>query len=229
MLTTDVFGTALKDYLIGNEKANLILRNSYGNPEKMPVSVFFREECDLTPLERLAVESCHGRVLDIGAGVGAISRIAQTKYDLVALERSSDACEVGKLLGVKQVVQGDIWEYGSTTFDTLLLLMNGIGIVEKLNKLTLFLLHLKKLLNTEGQILLDSSDLTYLYPKIKSFPRLGEISYQYEYKGQLGPWFNWLYIDKENLRKHALEAGFNTRILLDTEEDQYLAQLTLSN
>ena len=224
----DVFGHALKDYLIGNENAELILHNSYGDPEKMPVAVFFRENEDLTPLERLALDQCRGTTLDIGAGTGAIALIAQEKLDVTALELSEDACEIGELLGVRKVIQGDIWKYKSSSFDTLLLLMNGIGIVGKLKKLTPFFEHLKTILNPGGQIILDSSDLTYLHPGFKSNPQLGEIAYQSEYEGAKGPWFSWLYVGKEALAKHASNAGFSTEILLETEDDQYLARLTRS-
>ncbi|MEM6524793.1 MAG: SAM-dependent methyltransferase [Bacteroidota bacterium] len=226
MLTTDVFGTALKDYLIGNEEAYLVLHNSYGDPEKMPVAVFFREEEDLTDLEKLALSSCLGKTLDIGAGAGAISLIAQNNLDITAIEVSADACEVAELLGVKDIIQGDIWSYDDIKYDTLLLLMNGIGIVGKFNKLIPFLSHLKHLLNDGGQILFDSSDLSYLHPGFKSDPKLGEISYQYEYDGLKGNWFNWLYVDQSRLIESASKVGFTTDILHVNKEDQFLARLT---
>ncbi|MEM7109749.1 MAG: class I SAM-dependent methyltransferase [Bacteroidota bacterium] len=226
MSATDVFGTALKEYLIGNEDAHLTLHNSYGDPEEMPVAVFFREEEDLTDLEKLALASCKGKTLDVGAGTGAISLIAQNYLDITALEVSADACEVAALLGVQQIVQGDIWSYNDMRYDTLLLLMNGIGIVEKFNRLLPFLSHLRRLLKDGGQILLDSSDLTYLHPDFSSNPKLGEVSYQYEYDGLKGNWFNWLYVDPNTLRETASKVGFTTDILLVNEEDQFLARLT---
>lgn len=226
MSATDVFGTALKEYLIGNEDAHLTLHNSYGDPEEMPVAVFFREEEDLTDLEKLALASCKGKTLDVGAGTGAISLIAQNYLDITALEVSADACEVAALLGVQQIVQGDIWSYNDMRYDTLLLLMNGIGIVEKFNRLLPFLSHLRRLLKDGGQILLDSSDLTYLHPDFRSNPKLGEISYQYEYDGLKGNWFTWLYVDPNTLRETASKVGFTTDILLVNEEDQFLARLT---
>ena len=94
MASIDVFGHALDDYLIGNTDAELILHNSNGEPELMPVEVFFREEEDLTPLEKAALMLCTGKVLDIGAGTGTISLIAQENFDITALEVSTDACEI---------------------------------------------------------------------------------------------------------------------------------------
>ncbi len=222
----DVFGHALHDYLIGNTDAEIILHNTYGDPEQMPVAVFFREKQDLTSLEKKAVALCSGTVLDIGAGIGAISLILQENLPVTALEVSADACEIGKQLGVLHVINGDIWKFQGQTFDTLLMLMNGIGIVRKLRKLRPFLEHLRTLLNPGGQIILDSSDLTYLHTAVRENPELGEIGYQYEYKGNKGPWFNWLYIDENTLKSMAQDLGFKVRIPYRSHDDHYLAVLT---
>ena len=227
MADFDVFGHALNDYLIGNDDTELILHNSYGDPEYLPVSIFFREIEDLTQLEMTAINLCQGEILDIGAGVGAITIIAQEHFNITGLERSKDACEIATQLGVKNMVNEDIWSFGGQRYDTLLMLMNGIGIVGKFKSLKPFLNHLSTLLKPEGQIILDSSDLSYLFPAFETNPELGEISFQYEYKGNKGDWFEWLFIDQDTLTKCASEVGFDTEIMMQNEDDQYLARLTL--
>lgn len=214
------------DYLLGNDEVYLTLHNSYGLPEKMPVALFFREEGDLTPLEHHALKLCKGTVLDIGAGVGAISLILQETRDVTAIDISADACEIARLRGVKKVIQGNIIDCKEGRYDTLLMLMNGIGLVEEVRGLTGFLKHLKSLLSDDGQVVLDSSDLSYLYKELKSDNTLGEIRYQYEYKKKKDPWFNWLYVDQVTLGDHAKAAGFNMRIAHEDNMDQYLAVLT---
>ena len=191
----------------------------------MPVSVFFREEEDLTPLEKRALNCCKGTVLDIGAGVGAITRILQQNHYAVALELSEDACRIAHLLGVKNIVHGDIRTYSEGRFDTLFMLMNGIGLAGKVSELEGFFNLLKKRINPGGRIVLDSSDLSYLYAELESNSSLGEISYQYEYQGRKSPWFNWLYVDQLTLQKYARRAGFETQIIYEDENDQYLAIL----
>ncbi len=226
MSAFDVFGHALNDYLIGNDDTELILHNSYGDLEHMPVSVFFREPEDFTELERLAIDQCQGRTLDIGAGTGAITVVIQEKLDVAALELSRDACDIAGHLGVKDVINENIWKFSGQSFDTLFMIMNGLGIAGKLRYLEPFLIHLRTLLRPGGQILLDSSDLTYMHPDFKSAPELGEISYQYEYKGQKDPWFNWLYVGEKVLNQYALKAGLKMEILYRSNDDQYLARLT---
>ncbi|SKB32954.1 class I SAM-dependent methyltransferase [Daejeonella lutea] len=225
----DVFGNALFDYLKNDKPGKLWLHNNYGSPEDMPIEVFFRTEEDLSDLEVYALTSCKGRVLDIGAGVGAHSLILQASgFEVTALEISALACEIMKMRGVKSIINEDIFS-SQRSYDTLLLLMNGLGICGDIDGLNKLLPHLKKMLNKDGQIILDSSDISYLY-NTSNFPiqqYFGEISYQYEYNSIKGEWFKWLYIDFDRLKSISHSHGFLCEHLLEDDMDQYLARLTI--
>lgn len=226
---TDVLGTALYDYYTRTFKGKLWIHNKYGPKEEMPVSIFFRKPKDLPDLELVALQSCKGKVLDIGAGAGSHALFLQKEgLDVTALDISPKAAEVMKLRGVKSIVEKDVFQFEESTFDTLLLLMNGIGLTGKIERLKAFFQHAKRLLKTGGQILFDSSDVAYLYngnlPKNETY--YGEIMYQYEYKKQKTDWFTWLYIDKKLLTSIAKEEGWQTEILYEDEFDQYLVRLS---
>ena len=224
----DIFGQALLDYDQGDLDSKLWLHNDYGPPEEMPVDVFFRTETEMPEMEVLALSLCEGRILDIGAGVGSHALILQDKgFDVTALEISGTACQIMKTRGVFKVVNADILQFSGDTFDTLLLLMNGIGLTGDLRGLSEFLDHAKTLLNPGGALIFDSSDILYLYediplPKDKYY---GEIAYRYEYRAQSGDWFRWLYVDAELLRKIASEAGWQMELLLEDAMDQFLVRL----
>src|SRR3989339_513951 len=100
------------------------------------------------------------------------------------LEISAKACEIMKHRGVKKVVNEDILKYDSEKYDTILLLMNGIGLCEDITGLQYFLDYIKNLLLPAGQLIFDSSDIAYLYKpdEFISSNYYGEISYQYEYQ-----------------------------------------------
>lgn len=226
----DVFGDALKDYYKGNFNHTLWLHNSYGSPEEMPVDVFFRVEGELPDLERTALALCNGKTLDIGAGAGSHAlMLQQSGTDVTALEISPGATEVMKLRGVKKAINTDIWKYEEEKYDTLLLMMNGIGLVQTINGLKRFLRHAARLVNPGGQLLLDSSDIAYLYENGNPpFPKdryYGEIRYQYEYKGVTGDWFGWLYADQETLFNVAVHEGWLMQVIYENDDDQYLARL----
>jgi SAM-dependent methyltransferase len=226
----DVFGQALTDQFTKGKADTLNLYTSLGDLEEMPLDLFFRSEEEMPELERFAIELCKGKVLDIGAGVGShVLALQQQNFDVTALDISPAACAIMRQRGVQQILCGDVTTLTLEKFDTLLLLMNGIGVFGKLNSFSTFLSRAKTLLHEGGQLLFDSSDISYAYEETP-FPTtyyFGEVSYQYEYKGVKGNWFDWLFIDQATLISTAYEAGWNCEVLYVDENDQYLARLFL--
>jgi len=160
----DVLGEALYDYYSKSRRAKLWIHNKYGPKEEMPVAIYFRSGPKLLELERIALDNCTGKVLDIGAGAGSHALLLQKKgVDVTALEVSPKAVAVMRLRGVASVIEKDIFSFKEKGFDTVLLLMNGIGLVGNIAGLKAFLQHAKELLNPGGQLLFDSSDVAYLY------------------------------------------------------------------
>ncbi|MCE7993570.1 MAG: class I SAM-dependent methyltransferase [Roseivirga sp.] len=223
----DVYGKALTDFGNGDENASLILHNSYGEPEEMPLWYFFREYDEMPELERMALSICEGKVLDIGAGTGSHSLVLQHfGYDVTAIDTSALAATLMRKSNVKQVVEADFF-YFSGQFDTLLSLMNGIGIIGTLNRFETFLNQCKKLLKPGGQLIFDSSDVKYLYEEgeLPQSTYYGEVRFQYEYKGVKGDWFDWVYIDQDKLSKLADQLGWYVYFLHSDEHDQYLVRM----
>lgn len=229
---SDVQGKALLDYFLGKEEVPLVLHTSYGEPEEMPTEVFFREEEDFSKLERFALRHCKGKVLDIGAGAGSFSLELQEKgLSVTALEISPYCCRIMQQRGVKEVEEADFWQYDKGKYDTLLLMMNGIGLAGEVAVLSGFLLRMKSLLAPGGQIICDSSDISYLYAGSKkpADRYFGEIRYCYEYEGEKGDWFGWLYADPALLSEMCKAVGMNMTILYKNRKDQFLARITVGN
>lgn len=228
----DVQGKALLDYYLGKEKVRLKLHTSYGPPENMPVEVFFREKEDYSKLEKLALRQCRGKVLDIGAGAGSFALELQKQgMEVCAMEVSALSCRIMEQRGVNWVVQQDVWQYGEEKFDTLLLMMNGLGLAASLDQLPVLMQKLKGMLLPGGQIICDSSDITYLYlgalkPENRYF---GEIDYCYEYEGVQGEKFSWLYVDEHTLNISLAPLALKVEILYRNRNDQYLARITATD
>lgn len=224
----DIFGIALADFYKNGEASTLWLNNSYDEPEEMPIDIFFRGKDEMPELELRALQLCKGRVLDVGAGVGSHALLLQEMgINVTAIDISPDAVEIMKHRGVKKPF---VQNFFLTTeqYDTLLFLMNGIGLTGTLPGFVDFLQQAKSLINEGGQLLFDSSDISYLYeesPKPEN-AYFGEVSYCYTYKQKKGDWFNWLYLDQRTLSTIATENGWHCEIIFDDGEDQYLARLT---
>ncbi|RZK39928.1 MAG: class I SAM-dependent methyltransferase [Pedobacter sp.] len=226
----DIYGLALSDYYGGNENNILWLYNSYAEPEEMPVDIFFRSEDDMPELEHHALSACRGKILDVGAGAGSHSIALQKRgLDVTAIDISKIAVDIMRKRGVKNALEQDIFAL-EEKYDTLFFMMNGIGLTGTLAGFNAFLDQAERLLNPSGQLLFDSSDISYLYEDLPKPENnyFGEVSYCYEYKQQKGKWFNWLYIDQQMLRSIATTKGWNCEIIFDDGEDQFLARLTKS-
>jgi SAM-dependent methyltransferase len=227
----DVFGKALTDFYTKGKADILRLHNSYSSPEEMPVDIFFRNEDDMPPLEHYALERCYGDILDVGAGVGSHALILQElDHKVTAIDISPNAVKIMQQRGVKKALQQDVFTI-TEKFDTLLFLMNGIGLTGTLQGFDEFLKQAKNFINPGGQLLFDSSDISYLYEDLEKPANqyFGEISYCYEYKRQKGTWFNWLYLDQGTLAHIAHQNGWDCEVIFEDGEDQYLARLKLAN
>ncbi len=231
----DIQGLALRDYYQGDLRAELLVESNCAWPERMPVSIFFRNYSQLPELERYALSLCKGTVLDIGAGAGSHSLILQEKGFIVyAVDISPYSAEVMRERGLKNVYCMEIKVFNAPPFDTIIILMNGIGLAGDLSGLDFFLKNIKRLLKPDGQLLFDSTDLNYLRKEpdtavnqvLKTGKNYGKVIYQYEYKGIRGFPFNWLYVDQITLRKYCRRNGWDCQVIYE-EDFQYLARLTL--
>lgn len=226
----DVYGQALMHfYKKGFLDSPLYLHNSYGDQEEMPVEVFFRSEEEFPELEFIALSLCDGKVLDVGAGVGTHSLYLQKQgFQVSAVEVSKLACEIMHSRGVKHIIQEDFYALKDQKYDTLLFLMNGIGLAATLDNFRNLLRHAKSLLSPQGQLLFDSSNISYLYEEYaveRPSYYFGEITYQYEYNNSKGHPFKWLYIDQETLIRIAHEESWVVQVLFEDENDQYLVRM----
>ncbi len=229
-MQADPYGEALLDILHQSATAEpLYLHTSYGDTDEMPVDVFFRDEDDFSELEHIALALCDGRVMDVGAGAGAHTLYLQNKgFAVTGLEISPTVASILLQRGVDDVIQGDFFEHEDSKYDTLLFLMNGIGLAGNIAGFRRLLQHSKTLLSERGQLLFDTSDISYLYEEFdieKPDHYFGEIRYQYEYRNKKGSEFPWLYLDQEKLVEIANEEGWVVQILFEDENDQYLVRM----
>lgn len=224
----DIPGRAIADFHFNTTPKKLWVHDEHGPKVEMPVITYFRTKGNLPVLEEIALAECRGTVLDVGAGAGSHALILQEKnIDVTALEISPLAVSVMKDRGVMQIVNQDIFAYSDKTFDTILLLMNGIGLAGTVDGLRKLLHHFSTLLKPGGQLIFDSSDVAYLYEQgiPQNGPYYGEVVCCYEYKSKKTDWFSWLYVDQQTLTRIAAEEGWRCTLLFEDGDDQYLVRL----
>ncbi len=231
----DILGKALVDYHHGNYSEDIKTYSSLDEEDVIPLPYLFRDFDEMPKLEQKALELAHGKVLDIGCGAGNHTLYLQAKgHEVIGLDNSNGAISVCRERGIKSTVNTSILSYGKGRFDTLLLLMNGIGLAGSLTNLGAFLRHLASLLLPNGQILLDSSDIIYMFDQdedggywIPDNGRYyGEVTFTMEYKGEKSEPFDWLYVDFNTLQNACLDNELDCELVFSGEHFDYLAKVT---
>jgi len=228
----DLFGKALLDYQNGNYTEDLITSTSISDEDELPLPYLFRSYKEMPKLEQKALQLAKGKVLDVGCGSGSHSLFLQSKgIDVKAIDISKGAIEVTKLRGVLNSELKDVLDE-TDTFDTILLLMNGTGIFQELSQVSKYLKHLKSLLKPQGQILIDSSDITYMYEdddggvwQNMNSDYYGELDYFLSYKSEDETPMKWLYLDFNTLLTACKAVGLQCDLVIEGEHYDYLARL----
>lgn len=230
----DLMGQAILDFYQEQNADDLLTETSISEVDELPVEYFFRTYREMNLMEQKALDLSSGKVLDIGAGAGSHSLYLQDEKELevLALDNSPKSIEVCQLRGVKNTIISDILNFESKTFDTILLLMNGTGIFESLERIDGYLKKLHSLLNDNGQILIDSTDILYMYDRdddggvmVPADHYYGEVDYFIHYKLDTEKPIKWLYLDYETFTRAAVNNEFKIEKMLQ-EEDSFLARLT---
>tara|TARA_R110002050_G_scaffold12587_2_gene41319 strand:- start:525 stop:1238 length:714 start_codon:yes stop_codon:yes gene_type:complete len=234
-LKEDILGTALLDYQQGNYSEDITTYSSLDEEDQLPLPYMFRSFKDMPKLEQKALKICQGEILDVGCGAGSHSLYLQNKgLSVTSLDTSLGAIEVSKQRGLKNTINENLFTYKGKTFDTILILMNGVGLAGTLNGLEKFFAKLKSLLKTDGQILLDSSDIIYMFENDEDggywIPEdlnyYGEVSFSMEYKNKKSETFPWLYVDYNTLQRAANYSNLKCELVMEGEHYDYLAKLT---
>ena len=232
------FGLALADYFNGNKETSFSICRDDGALSALPAGVFFRQSTDFD-IDRIALEHCRGRVLDIGAGTGLHSLHLQSRgFSVTAIDVSPEACDIMRKRGLSEVNCIDIFDFNAEPFDTLLILGRGIGMVEDIAGLERFLTDVHRLVMPNGQVLLNSADvectdnpedLAYHEINRRAGRYTGEVRMYFEYRGLKGPMCGWLHVDPKTLAEHAAKAGWACEVIFREEDGNYLAKLTKTN
>ncbi len=237
-MTIDIIGKAVLDFQNGEYTTDIKTYSSLDEEDTIPIPYLFREYKKMPKLEQKALEFCRGNVLDIGCGAGSHSLyLQQNGLTVMALDSSKGAIEVCKRRGILDTTCMDIYNFKDNKFDTLLLLMNGIGLAGKLKYLDKFLAHLKSLLKPNGQIILDSSDILYMFDEdndggywiASDIDYYGEVAFMMEYKDLKSMKFDWLFLDYNTLQRAAFANNLTCELVQEGENYDYLARLSFNS
>ncbi|MDY0988806.1 bifunctional 3-demethylubiquinone-9 3-methyltransferase/ 2-octaprenyl-6-hydroxy phenol methylase [Flavobacterium sp. ACN2] len=233
----DLFGKAIFDFYTKNSPEDIITETSISEEDEMSVEYLFRSYNEMPKIEQKALQLAKGKILDVGCGAGshALSLQNERSLNVTAIDISEKAIETCRLRGIKNAKVENILDFDGEKFDTILLLMNGTGIFGQLKNCNSYLTKLKSLLNPGGQILIDSSDIIYMFDEDEDGGKwipsendyYGELVFNISYKGEKEEPFDWLYLDYNTLQNAAIANDLNCELVLEGEHYDYLARLTI--
>lgn len=229
-------GLAIHDFHNTGKAKKLIVHSSMFDDDEIPVATLFRKFKEMPKLEQIALEQTEGRILDVGAGSGChCVALKEMGKSCTAIDISELSVEVMKEKGVDARCIDLFDESFVGQYDTILMLMNGTGIIGRLENMQKFFMRMKHLLAPGGRILIDSSDLRYLFEEEDGSLMIdladdyyGLVDFQMEYNKVLGEPFDWLYVDFDTLSLYAEQNGFKAEMIAEGEHYDYLAALSLA-
>lgn len=230
----DPMGAAISDYYNHHKAGKLRVFSSQFDEDEIPVDQLFRSFEEMPELEQTALQMAKGSILDVGAGSGCHALALQEMgKEVCAIDISPLSVEVMEKRGVRDARLVNLFsEHFLDTFDTIVMLMNGSGIIGKLENMDGFFGKMKQLLRPGGCILMDSSDLRYLFEDEDGSYLIdlagdyyGEIDFRMQYKNIKGGVFDWLYVDFQTLSLYADRCGFEAELVKEGGHYDYLACL----
>ncbi|WP_396170479.1 class I SAM-dependent methyltransferase [Flavobacterium sp.] len=230
----DLFGTAILDYQTNNSPEDISTETNISEVDAMEVSYLFRSYKEMPKLEQKALQLAKGKILDVGCGAGSHSLYLQEKgLEVTSIDISANAIKACALRGLKNAQIQNVLDLDpKDKFDTILLLMNGTGIFGTLEQTSKYLQKLKNLLAPNGQILIDSSDIIYMFDEDEDGSKwipgdgyYGELTFTISYKNQTEEAFPWLYLDYNTLQNAAHANGLECELILEGNHFDYLARL----
>ncbi|UUF15038.1 MULTISPECIES: class I SAM-dependent methyltransferase [Flavobacterium] len=233
----DLFGKAMYDFQTNNSPEDIITETSISEEDEMSVEYLFRSYDEMPKIEQKALQLATGKTLDVGCGAGSHSLSLQNdrNLDVISIDISEKAIETCKLRGLKNAKVENILDFEGEKFDTIILLMNGTGIFGKLENCNTYLSKLKSLLNLGGQILIDSSDIIYMFDEDEDGGKwipseteyYGDLTFTISYKGKKEDTFDWLYLDYNTLQNAAVANGLKCELVTEGDHYDYLARLSI--
>ena len=219
-------GRAIADFYAKGKAGKLRVFSSQFDEDEIPVKHLFRTCGEMSPIEQTALRLAQGKILDCGAGSGCHALALQEMgKEVSAIDISPLSVEVMEKRGVESVRQADLFNLADVQeYDTVLMLMNGSGIIGKVENMEKFFTKMKQILRPGGVVYMDSSDLKYLFEdEDGSFVidlagnYYGEVDFRMQYKQIKGKTFDWLYIDFQTLSLYASQYGFKAELIEEGE------------
>ena len=234
----DVFGQQLYDQYRG------LLPESFrevGERDDGHIQVYDHPRWYFTPYEEWdphllkSMEYIRGRTLDIGCGAGRVTLPLQQKdVDVVGIDHSPLAIRVCRERGVRDAKLLPVTQVSAKKlglFDTIVMTGNNFGLFGSRKRARWLLRRFYRMTTECGRILAETTDpyatddpiqLAYMARNRARGKMSGQFRHRERYRSLKGPWFDWLFVSRDEMREIVAGTGWVVRKFIDPEGDQFV-------
>ena len=186
--------------------------------------------------EQKAMEYVRGRTLDVGCGAGRVALHLQEKgLNVVGIDNSPLAIKTCEERGVKDarllsITQASANKLG--VFDSIVMMGNNFGLFGSLERARWLLRRFYRMTTARGRIVAETGapfgradDPIHLAYEERN-RALGRMSGQrrgrIRYRNLKGPWFDYLYVSRDEMREIVDGTGWVVREFIDSEGGNYV-------
>lgn len=225
----DVFGHALLDWSNGGTTPEVVERDDGFFDVGAGPEVYLSGPRGWPSAERYAMRFVRGRVLDVGCGAGRVTLYLQERgVGVVGLDASPLAVEAATNRGAREVWCRPLERLGSeiASFDTLVMFGNNFGLFGSPSGAQRRLTQWARYASPSALILVESTnayfggapsmDRGYYRRNVERGLLPGRARFRYHYGGEVGSWFDWLFVSRAELRAIIRGTGWRVREVVGT-------------
>lgn len=233
-VASDAFGHALLDHLEGRPAHELIERSDGYIDVSAGAETYFAE---LTDQQRLVAGYAVGRVLDVGCGAGRYALYLQEQgQEVVGIDVSPLATEVCRRRGLRDArtmsVEGVEASLGR--FDSVVMLGNNLALLGSAAGARRILKRLHGVVVPGGRLIGETLDpyasgdpdhLAYHADNRAKGRMGGQIRMRVRYKRYKSPWFDYLFLSREELEELLEGTGWRLKGIIAESGPGYAVHL----
>ena len=232
----DAFGQEMWACYKGEEASEIVERDDgFFNASPKGPRLYFSEYEEWDPIEKKAMDSVEGRILDIGCGAGRHSLYLQKMgFDVLGIDSSPLAIKVCKLRGLKKakVMAIEELDFKLNSFDTVIMMGSNFGLFGSFRNARRLLKKLHRITSKNGLIIASTRDtyktdnpdhLHYHMLNKKRGRMAGQLRLRIRFRKCVGRWFDYLIVSKKEMEQILKGTGWKIREFIDSGNSAYIA------